>query len=129
MTAPILPNENEIIVTITLPDVITAGMWETYSEGRASYAASRLNADLNITRYYGACALYNAGHVVVSGLPVLTDALKAAKHTTVDLVLVGAIVDYIAIPMEQAINRPLQTYLRKSSPTASIRVNGIVQEA
>jgi hypothetical protein len=116
----------DIDVTIRLPDNLTAGQWDIYANARDKWRADHIGGDLNIARYYGACALYEKGIAHISGFAPLVDALKAKKHDDLPLPLLNAILMYIALPMEAALETPLPIYLLTSFDTGAIRLNGTV---
>lgn len=116
----------EHVINIRLPDVITGGMYEAYMDGCHTYQSKRSYASSTITRFYGACALYKQGYVVVSGYQPLLDALKAEDHKTVPGEILGWIEDEIGVPVETSVSRPLSVSWRLLWPTDPTRINDTV---
>lgn len=100
----------EVTVKITLPDVITIGMWQVYSDARDA----DMNINITIRRYLGALALIKAGYVHIEG----TDKLKelasrtAKQHTDVPGAVMGLLVRTVAFPVEASLDNDFLGYLK-----------------
>lgn len=117
---------SDIEIVITVPDEPTVGQWQIYSTARDKWASENKDADFNIAKYYGACALHTAGIAHVKGYQPLIDALKGKEHKDLPLPIFAAAVVYIAQPMESAYASPLAVSLLRSSATGLIKINGTV---
>ena len=108
------------------PDVITFGHWTIYNTARLEYQATTLYPDGLIAEWKGAAALVKKGIVKIEGFDELVNALRNDKPEDVDGNLLSIASEYITLPVRIAINRPLEGYLRGSSDTGKIKINGLL---
>lgn len=112
-------------VTFSLPDHLTIGQWNVYNGARLEYNARTQYPDFNLARWYGAAALVKKGIVHIKGFDELVKALNADNADDCDSSFLDAVIIYIARPIEEIANRPLADYLRGSSVTGKILINGL----
>jgi hypothetical protein len=119
---------NTATVTVSLPDVITVEAWLAFSDGRQTYLDQQAAADKTaynaIADYHGACAVYRAGFVHISGandvlVAKLKDVLNNTTMSGIDIAFIGWAVREIAGPINRAIGRPLLDSTPQSSGTES----------
>jgi hypothetical protein len=108
-----------IEIKISLPDVITVGVWLEYVKGRDAYTKLQLDRKLPtyelLADYAGVLQLIAQGivHVRVEG-GALPDRIKsyldiksADSFAVLDMAFVGAMVRAVAQPIERAVYGPL----------------------
>lgn len=120
--------EEQIIreVRFIHPDVITYGHWLIYNAARLEYQGTTLFPDPLVMEWKGAQALVKKGIVKIEGLDELVKALNSDKPDDYDAVLLTIASEYITEPVRLAVNRPLAGYLKGSSDTGKIKVNGLL---
>lgn len=99
-------------VVIHPPDTITLGMWQEYNTARLASMDKYPDIDNWTAKYYGALAIIKAGYFHLEGLDKLKTLITKGDgdQRSIPLAVVGFVVRYIAMPIEQALDAPLSDY-------------------
>ncbi|HVO43302.1 MAG TPA: hypothetical protein VMT34_11795 [Aggregatilineales bacterium] len=99
-----LPEQKDLPEQIHLPEPFTVGMWQVYAEGQRAYEHDHPGSPL-LARYHGALALIRAGYVHAPD--DLRRLASQADQSTTSLAIVGLVVRQIALPIEEALEKPV----------------------
>jgi hypothetical protein len=100
--------DQDMTVTITLPDVITVRVHDTYVAGRGDYIRVNPKSSVIMADFHGALAVIKAQFVKVSGPEAFMRYLRAEDHADTPMAIVGLINREIAEQIEAAVSGPLE---------------------